>query len=318
MAQFVALETVTWRGPLGIRFLDLARGVPVSDGLEVRTWQLDGARVPSGAGPGQIAQQSPLSGIYGFRALPGLRLFETGERPSSDWCASPPLTSPPTADELLDLGTLRTLAQTDAGGPGANFVVTVADRFGRFLPQLLLLCLPKDRLIEVPLFSSPARPAPSGLGAVRGEVWDAGAGSPAGWALVTASADGVVTYATVADARGMFVLFLPYASALPALQGSPPHGSGAIDQLTWLLTIQVYYEPGNQRSLDGIPPSGAPAGLPPDTRSLLQQGAAAVFDQPGVSGPSVARLIRFGDDLVVSTIGGPRLLVNPAPRGSPP
>ena len=72
-ARFVPLETVTRRAPLGLRFLDLARGVGVTDGLEVT------ARPVGAAGRWYSALRSRLSGVYGFHSLPGLRPFEVGE-----------------------------------------------------------------------------------------------------------------------------------------------------------------------------------------------------------------------------------------------
>jgi hypothetical protein len=311
MQRFVLLEKVTRRAPLGLRFLDLAREVSVTDGLVVTAWQT-GTNNPK-----YIAMRSPLSGIYGFRSLPGLRQFEVAERPASDWCgpSSPPASPPalPTPEELTNLNTLQALLSSEENTAKSNFVIYVNDQMERFLPQLLLMCLPKEELIEVPLFSSPARPALVGFGAVRGEVAEQGTQPPrpASWALVTVSPDdGVTTYVAVADARGMFTLYTPYASALPPLQGSPPHGSGTIDQLSWQLTIQVFYQPSTQVFIAGIDP--------PDTLSILEQGRANVYDQSNTPGSSLLRSISFGGDVVVATSGHSQLLVDPALSPSPP
>lgn len=283
MIQVTRLESIVRRAPLGLRFLDLTRGMPVTDGIEVRAWPV------AGTGPGFPAVRSPLSGIYGFRSLPGFRLFETGERPASDWC-DPAAGSPP-------------------GDTAPNFVVSVEDRHQRFLPQALRLCLPRERLMEVPLFSAPARAPLPGLAVLRGELWDRTNARPAGWAMVTASTDEAATYVGLADARGMVTLFVPYASALPPLQGSPPHGSGDVDQLTWPLVIQVFYQPAQQQAVPGLDW--------PETRSVLEQDRAEVYDTAMVHGPSITRSLRFGQDLVIATEGlGPphpsRLLVDPA------
>lgn len=304
MLRFFKLETVTRRAPLGLRFLDLVRGVTVNDGLMVRAW-------PAGTTePKLIALRSPLSGAYGFRTLPGLRRFEMAERPASDWCGSPPVGSPPvglpTAEELTNLTTLRDLLIADESPPRANFIVSVEDRWERFLPQTIEICLPKERLIEVPLFSSPARLAPAGLGVVRGQVVMRQDASPAAWALITASPDNNTTnYVAITDARGMFAVFVPYASALPPLVGSPPHGSGTIDQLTWQLTIRVFYQPSKQRFVPDL--------ASPDILSILEQGGAEVYDQLGTHSSTLVRPLRFGVDLVVATIHQSQLLVDPAP-----
>ncbi|MFL5626851.1 MAG: hypothetical protein ACJ788_14805 [Ktedonobacteraceae bacterium] len=306
MQRFFQLETVIRRAPLGLRFLDLVRGVTVNDGLVVMAWAL-GTR--AGARPAPTALRSPLSGVYGFRSLPGLRRFEMAERPASDWCGSPPQGSPPepTAVELTDLDTLRGLyLATEESPPRANFIISVEDRMERFLPQTLLMCLPKERLIEVPLLSSPARLAPAGLGVVRGEVIRQQDAQPAAWALVTVSPDnGVTDYVAITDARGMFTLFVPYANPLPSLQGSPPHGSGTLDQLTWPLTIRVFYQPSRQRFVPGLDP--------PDMLSILEQAVAEIYDQIGVHSSTLMRPLRFGVDVVITTVYQSQLLLDPAP-----
>ena len=111
MQRFVQLETVIRKAPLGMRFLDLVSGANVSDGLAVIAWRR------GTSGPQQVALRWPLSGIYGFRNLLGLHRFETGERPASDWCSSPPDVGEPTADELTDISILRGLLSADESPP---------------------------------------------------------------------------------------------------------------------------------------------------------------------------------------------------------
>jgi hypothetical protein len=297
MQRFFTLEKVIRRAPLGMRFLDMVRGVSITDGLVVTAW-------PVGAGitaTRQAAYRSPLSGIYGFRSLPGLESFERGQSPATDWCASPPDVGQPTVDELENLGALQTLIGTDEGVSAANFVVFVQDSMERFLPQVLLMCLPKEKLIEVPLFSAPTRIGPAGFGVVRGEVWVLEDSLPASWAMITASLDAMTTYVTIADARGMFTLFVPYASALPALTGSPPHGSGTIGRLTWTLTIQVFYQ-----ALSVVPGAGLP-----DIRSILGQTQALIYigGSPPTSVASLTCSISLGQDVVVKTDNLSRLYI---------
>jgi hypothetical protein len=165
----------------------------------------------------------------------------------------------------------------------------------------MLMCLPKDRLVEVPLFTAPARAVPAGLAAVRGELWDRASDRPASWAVITASPDGT-TYVGMADARGMFTLVVPYAGALPPLVGSPPGGGVDIGELSWPLTLQVYYQPALQRPVDDAEP--------PDVRSILDQAPAEVYDTLALHGPTVVRELRFGQDLVIATQLDARLLVD--------
>jgi hypothetical protein len=310
MEQVLKLETLRRKAPLGLRFIDLGRNALVTDGFEVTARPFDPASPASGPDNWQLAVRSPVSGIYGFTSLPGLGAYERGERPASDWCGTVSPASPPNPeDELSELEIARRLLEIEGATSQPNFVIRVEDRQRRFLPQTLLMCLPKTSLVEVPLFSGPARSALPGLGLINGELRIFGSDPPlpAGWALVTASPDPDTSYVTVADERGMFSLFMPYASALPALVGSPPHSSA---ELAWVLNIEVYFQPSRQRRISGLDrPSD-----PPDTRSILQQGLAGLYDQAeaGRAGPNLLRTIRFGQNLRIATQDLPYLLLDPA------
>jgi hypothetical protein len=302
MRRFFKLDTVIRRAPLGLRFLDLVRAVSVNDGLVVT------ARRIGTPGPKQLAFRSPLSGIYSFRALPRLGRFEVVERPASDWCTSSADAGEPTAEELTDIQKLRGLLRGDQGLlTKANFIISVEDSMERFLPQVLLMCLPTEKLVEVPLFSSPARLAPAGLGVVRGELvrHDTQPPQPAKWALVTVTL-GNQTYVAVADARGMFTLFVSYASVLP-LVGSPAQDSRPVDRLTWQLTIQVFYQPEKQSFVSELEP--------PDIRSIMEQGSANIYEDVEASHPAVPTItssIKFAENLVVRTLHHSQLFVDPA------
>lgn len=264
---FVSLEKVIKRAPLGLRFKDIVRDINVTDGLMVQALPRNAAQ------PLIPALRSPVSGIYGFRSLPGLRDYEWGLRPASDWC-------------------------TNGGTPEeANFVIVIEDQQGRFLPQVLLTCLPREQLVEVPLYSSPARVVPGGYAVIRGEVWNNSANAPARWAVVTAMPGG---YATVTDAKGLFALFIPY----PPLAESPIFDSVPVPELHWPLTFQVLYEPDAQVEVL--------EDYPPNTASIIAQAAATVFDTLTTSGASLSRNMQYGQELIVQTAGQSRLLVNPA------
>jgi hypothetical protein len=271
------LERIIRRAPVGLRFTDLVRRATVNDGLRVEAWASDTTT------PRFLAYRSPVSGVYGFRSLPGLQGYENGERPASDFCN---------------------------GGSSDNFVITVDDTLGRYLPQVLLICLPKEEIVEVQLFSSPARPTPSGQGVIRGEVWDRVAGGPAGWALITATIGTGDPLVTVADARGMFALFVPYSAALPSLTGDPPASATPLGEIQWDVTLRTLCQPASQRRVRGSDV--------PDTRSVLEQPAGTICsvinpDGSVVSAPTLVRSLRFGQELVATTENSARLIINPAP-----
>lgn len=238
------LERTTYRSPLALRFLDAATREQVGRGLVVKAWPV-GQRALS-----RPSQASLASSLHGFTNLPGLAGYQDGRRPATDWCPN-------------------------ANAPG-NFVVRAEDRLGRFQPVVLLLCVPREAVVEVPLFSMPSRPAPAGLGVIRGEVRDQATGGPASWATVEAVTPGGTSTLTQCDERGMFLALLPYADALP------PEG------LAWDVTIRFNYQPSTQAAVDGAGP-----GDPPEARSLLAQGPATPAQ--------ITRQLRYGHPLVVAT-----------------
>lgn len=264
---FHSLEQIIRRAPLGIRAKDLVNDADVTDGLDVFIWPVGGTP------PGQLAARSPVSGIYGYRTLPGLRDYETGAAPATDWCD---------------------------GDDTPNFILSITDRAGRYLPQVIQVCLPRTEVFEVPLYSSPARSAVAGYGVVRGEIYDQSAGQGAGWALVSATHNGA-TYATVADARGMFALFLPY----PPLESAPDFGSAPVYELSWPFTFAVLYAPDAQEIVPGT--------TVPHTASIVGQGAATVFDATTTSGATVTRDLVYRTEHILLTSGdAARLRVTPA------
>ena len=256
----IPLETTAYRAALGLQFIDSVGGASVADGLVVTAW-------PAGAAwDARTAAQSPISTIMGFGHLPGLASYESA------------ITQDP---EILTWS---------PPGTGRLFEVRVTDPFGRYLPELIALTVPRSTLATPLLFSAPARPAPSGFAAVTGEVSTVTSG-PASWAAVQIMA-GADTYLTLADQLGRYVAYFPYPEALPPLIGSPPDGSQP-GQLTWPLTVTVSYQPSAQSQL-----SDAAAGDPPELGSLLGQATAAMSVSGGQQ-PSLAATLTFGAPLLL-------------------
>ena len=254
------LETTAYRAALGLQFIDSVGGGSVADGLVVTAW-------PAGAPwDARTAAQSPISTIMGFGHLPGLASYQSAITQDPDTVTWPP------------------------PGTGRPFEVRVVDPFGRYLPELIALTVPRSTLASPLLFSALARPVPSGFAAVSGEVSTVTSG-PAAWAAVQIMAGGD-TYLTLADQLGRYVAYFPYPEALPALTGSPPDGSQP-GQLTWPLTVSVLYQPSAQNQL-----TDAAASDPPELGSLLGQ-AAATISVGGEQQSSLAATLSFGAPLLL-------------------
>ena len=256
----IPLETTAYRAALGLQFIDSVGGASVADGLVVTAW-------PAGAPwDARTAAQSPISTIMGFGRLPGLASYEsatTQDPETFTW--SPPET-------------------------GRPFEVRVTDPFGRYLPELISVTVPRSTLATPLLFSAPARPAPSGFAAVSGEV-STDTSEPAAWAMVQIKS-GSDTYLTLADQLGRYVAYFPYPEALPPLTGSPPDGSQP-GQLTWPLTVSVGYQPSAQNRL-----TDATADDPPELGSLLGQATAAISVGGGQQS-GLAATLTFGARLLL-------------------
>jgi len=254
--------------PLAIRFWDPVLNAPVGDGLtaSVRLANGQGAVVAGAGGP---------AGLYRFPGMPG-------------W------------QRLL------------AAGP--DCLLTVTDARGRFLPLLLRLPgpLPAQLEAEEPespdaprrllLCSAPARPVPTGMVALRGQLWDHAADAPAAYAAVAAS-DGSRSYAGAADERGCLALILPVPPLRPALRNGNGNGGG------WRPTLRVRY--GGS--------SGWSPAAPPDLARLDDQPPGLLFATlNGPPAPQLDLAPQPGRDLILRTDQLPFLYVQPGTRSGSP
>lgn len=198
------------------------------------------------------ARRSPTSGVLGVAVLPGLALTRVGE-PGVDMVWTP---------------------DTPVG-----VCALVSDTQGRYLPVSIAVDAPVKA--EVTLSSQPACLAPSGCATVRGQVRDTN-GSPLPWSMV--DVDGRTT---VADGRGVFVLYPPWPDALPPL-GGPAAG---LSDLTWDVEVRVRSEPSALRTLAGLGPAD-----PPELASIEGQAAAALRDG-GADHALLTETLHFGQPL---------------------
>ncbi|MBD3318177.1 MAG: hypothetical protein GF344_20530 [Chitinivibrionales bacterium] len=222
-----------------------------------------------------VARPSPVSGFFGVRTLPELRDYVTNAKDASAYCS--PNLSP--EDEHQE----------------ANFVLLIQDKQQRFLPATLVLCLPKTHVVPVDLHSSPARSPIAGMASIYGEIWDASADAPAAWSVVRVTPPSNNPVRAIADARGMFQMMLPHPG---------PKKSGVLHEMKWVITCEVLYKLDDQ--LDVSPR------MPPDMRSILNQGTANIHDVPDGDGKtSIERSLLYQTPLVLRTENENRLMIEP-------
>lgn len=283
LPRHTVLEQVIRRVPFALLASDITTGTLVNAGLRLT------ARPYSRGFPVIEAQRAPVSGNLGFYSLPNLRTYEHGEAALEDFCP-------------------------DSANP--NYLLLIEDAQGRYLPQVIALCLPygvknssgvwEAKAFETMLFSSPARPtAGPSYGLIRGELWDSTNQRPAAWALISAqTSDRASGGIALSDARGMFALFIAYPK--PGTANTP------LNQQSWTLDISVRYQPSAR-----VHHASAPPGAPPDQRSILAQ-AAATFTEGGAA--TTALDLSYGAAAILKTQPAAepedgRAWITPAPPG---
>lgn len=169
-----------------------------------------------------------------------------------------------------------------------DYCVRVEDKAGRYLPAVVTVAVPVSAPVVVPLSSAPQRALRGGMATVRGEIHRDSDNSSLEWALVRIDTGGGI-FQTVADARGRFLLQVPYPEALPPL-ASPQVGLGAV---TWDVTVSALSEPSALVRSPGLGPDE-----PPELGSVSTQGAAQLID--GGPHPSLTATLAFGLPLVLA------------------
>jgi hypothetical protein len=283
------LERITIFTPLGIRFWDLTREIPVTDDLQVtaRPDMADGPTIPA---------FRTASGIYAFQGLPGLHAVEY---PVGDVALT---TSPPDTK---------------------RFVVEVKDLQRRFLSVVFSVSLPLPYKGIFPvatpgsppgppgfyLFSAPTRLAAAGMAAVRGHLVEHSTQRPAAYAVLEVQFQDKNTWYGIADERGCLAVLFPYPAITGALGASPPSAPQIpLHEQQWELTFRVRYAPATLTI-----PLGTET---PDLFSILNQSPGFIW--PSQVGPPVAEWfldLIFGQELVTRTDDLSTLLISPA--GSP-
>jgi hypothetical protein len=271
------LDRVIRAAPFGLRFRDVATGLPVAEGLRVTVTSVRNA-----------ARCATLDvngkGIWYAHRFPGF------------------------SDDAL-------AAADDWSSLSQPCLVEVEDRAGRFLPLRVLLDLPVRGIVDwpgwaalpqdllapwfddssppnvmpdaLPLFSSAGRTAPAPLAEMRCQL-SRDDGGPAAWALLTAAHGGTVRTIGQADAEGRAVLFFPYPERpRPSLATSPP----AITDFRWSIEVAAYW--------DGLDPAVTPEFA--DLMAQLDHPRTLFASTISPPDPLPSQLLSFGRPLVLRT-----------------
>lgn len=272
MTSVAVLERLSIVTPLGVRFRDEATGAYVTEGLVV-------ALYPAAIPERRIDGLSNRASAFVFSNLPGMREIEQGDGDGAFWAAHP---------------------------PQFDFVLEMRDLSGHFLPFTKAIKLPQRGIVTLPLYSSPARPAPVAMGTLRATLIDAVTRKAAAWALLEAQAGEQRLVTGMADVEGRLMLPLFYPKPVIVL-GSPGSAATPLTQQTWAVGVTVRY-----RTRDPIPSI-------PDLGDVLAQPAASAWLQTSPATAWTQGTLRIGRDLVPADSNGtamPSLLITPA--GSPP
>jgi hypothetical protein len=285
------IEQLSTFTPLGIRFWDAALDRQIRHYLRVEAYPISRPQLR------RTAYQT-LGDVYSFEGLPRMRHIEFRQVPDAE----------------------------SSSAERHPFVVSVVDQQRRFLPIAFEVELPlpypglylssttagSPAEVAPPglhLYSSVVRPVPSWVAAVRGELHDLAADSPATHAVIRLETLAGDVWYGLSDKQGRFVVILPYPVLIHGFGGSPADpGQRPLLEQEWDLTLSVQYEPSVLRSLPGIDL--------PDYLSLLQQFTAGVYQQtPEDGGTPLSGLpitLRFDRNPTVRTEGISQLLVSPS------
>jgi hypothetical protein len=270
MPRPVSPDRVRLNAPIGLGFWDPVSSSVVTDGLVVT------AR-PRHATEPTLRAQSSRHGIQVFHRLPGLA------RHVMPWPIDDPGVSAPVAFtfDIVD----------EYGRFHPFFVEAECPVSGLFVPSCLQHSPPEGRYI--PMFSSPTRPVPAGMAAVRAELRDTQSGQPAAFAMLVVEHEGRELGRSFAGADGSVLLIFAYPEPLFA---SPPSG----ERWSWPLRVTAFYTPGSR------------VGDIPALCDVLTQRPARLLIEGSPPMPFSDPLLEWGRELVLRTPESPYLLIEPA------
>lgn len=290
---FITLDRLTTVAPLGVRFHDTVSGDVVGDGLIVWAY-------PTGKPTARRRAVGNRKGVYVLHHGSGLRDREVGDGTQFYWDNPVP--------------------------PNKDFVIEVSDDQRRFQPFQFTASLPHRGVFvwsgfddsppsartSVPLFSSPVRSAPGGMGVLRAELWDTSLDGPAAWAVLEVYDGERRLGQGIADEQGRIALIFSYpppitfASPSPpgSPLGSPPGASGPpLTEQVWPLGLRALYTP--DRPVSSPPNSFEPDQSFPDLRFTLSQPEATLWADAALSEVLLETHLRFGRELILKSRPAP-------------
>lgn len=304
MKNIVALDRITRVAPLGLGFWDSVSNNFMTDGLRVTA-------IPkiSITYRGKPAIALPnRSGIFAFHHLPGLGEAENGAGDHDYW------NHPPAPKD---------------------FVISVIDRYSRFLPFKFSVKAPTRRIDAwsvpspdtalnidfsqlqgiIPLFSSPARLIPSGTAVIRASITMDG--KPAAWAVVEAYSQNTGTNPDdtslvargIANQRGQLALVFHYPKFMSMEAGKD---SLPLTAQKWVISLKVFFSPNRSDTefpylempyLEMLDPETLNRNIPDLGEIAVQAEADLVtpLELPEKDVPAGKAYLKYGSELVFKT-----------------
>ena len=282
-------DDITIVTPFGVRFCDYVTGEVVSEGLSIVAY-------PRGNPRRTVSGMINRRGVFTFRGLPGMHDIENGKGDDQFW---------------------------DTISPPKEFIIQARDQRGRFQPfqfdaflpiknlyqwEALPRTSPQATLPYVPLYPSPARPALTGFGVVRSELWDGLNNCPAAWAMVEVRMEGELKGRSFADKNGRIAVLFAYPEPADHSATSPPVSPSVIpltrySDSKWNVQLTAYYSP--TRDVPSVP----------DLVVVHEQTPAAIGLNDSSSLTELDLILEFGKECIVKSSSKSELLIIPA--GSP-
>jgi hypothetical protein len=200
-----------------------------------------------------------------------------------------------------------------------DYLIRMTDTQERFLPLTFRATAPHSGWFtppfenaldslpigSIPLFPDASRSLGPGAIAVRAELWDQIADSPAAWAFVqlrVSTQVGIAIAHGLADHHGQVLASFPHTE--PILHGRAtalPTEPGNLNGLTWSLEFAIFY-----RRLPG-------GRIPPDLCDILGQPHAGTLDPNALEIRRDVNDLQFGSNLHLRASNDPlgRILIRP-------